>query len=119
MTMHPPGEDAGASGFGALMAEATAATGRFGHREHVHLTWLAVRHPGVPAAVSLVSDGIQRTARYAGPPRSTTRPSAGPGWNWLATTRPNAAKTTSPRSSATTPPCSTSACWPASTVRQR
>jgi hypothetical protein len=69
MTMHPPGEHAGASGFDALMAEATAATGRFGHREHVHLTWLAVRHAGVPAAVSLVSNGIQRTARYAGAPQ--------------------------------------------------
>jgi hypothetical protein len=77
--MHPTGGHPGASGFDALMAEATAATGRFGHREHVHLTWLAVRHAGVPAAVSLVSDGIQRTARYAGAPRSTTRPSAGPG----------------------------------------
>ena len=32
MTMHPPGEHAGAPGFDALMAEATAATGRFGHR---------------------------------------------------------------------------------------
>ena len=69
MTTHPPGEHAGAPGFDALMAEATAATGRFGHREHVHLTWLAVRHAGVPAAVSLVSDGIQRTARYAGAPQ--------------------------------------------------
>jgi hypothetical protein len=33
-----------------------------------HLTWLAVRRFGVPAAVGLVSDGIQRTARYAGAP---------------------------------------------------
>jgi hypothetical protein len=69
MTTHAPGEHAGAPGFDALMAEATAAAGRFGHREHVHLTWLAVRHAGVPAAVSLVSDGIQRTARYAAAPQ--------------------------------------------------
>ena len=69
MTMHPPGGYAGASGFDALLAEVTAAAGRFGHREHVHLTWLAVRQAGVPAAVSLVSDGIQRTARYAGAPQ--------------------------------------------------
>jgi hypothetical protein len=62
MTMQPPG-------FDALMAEVTATTERFGHREHVHLTWLAVRQVGVPAAVSLVSDGIQRTARYAGAPQ--------------------------------------------------
>jgi len=52
--------------FGALMAEAMAGAPRFGHREHVHLTWLAVRRCGVPEAVRLVSDGIQRTARYAG-----------------------------------------------------
>jgi hypothetical protein len=55
--------------FDELMAEVRAAAGRFGHREHVHLTWLAVRRYGVPAAIRLVSDGIQRTARYAGAPQ--------------------------------------------------
>ncbi|MFB7619130.1 hypothetical protein [Kitasatospora sp. NPDC056181] len=55
--------------FGALLAEVTAAAGRFGHREHVHLTWLAVRAVGVPAAVSLVGDGILRTATKAGAPQ--------------------------------------------------
>jgi hypothetical protein len=69
VTVRPTGEHAGASGFDALMAEVTATTGRFGHREHVYLTWLAVRHAGVAAAVRLVSDGIQRTARYAGAPQ--------------------------------------------------
>ncbi|MFG2874634.1 hypothetical protein ACGFYU_06430 [Streptomyces sp. NPDC048337] len=59
----------GAADFEALMAEAMAAAERFGHREHVHLTWLAVRRFGVPAAIELVSDGIQRTARYAGAPQ--------------------------------------------------
>ncbi|MFC9292967.1 hypothetical protein ACFTWH_06175 [Streptomyces sp. NPDC057011] len=59
----------GAADFEALMAEVTAAADRFGHREHVHLTWLAVRRFGVPAAIGLVSDGIQRTARYAGAPQ--------------------------------------------------
>ena len=73
------GQRAGAGGeaFDELMAEvmtgarggAMAGTGRFGHREHVHLTWLAVRRYGVPAAIRLVSDGIQRTARYAGAPQ--------------------------------------------------
>jgi len=58
-----------ASVFHALMAEVMAGAIRFGHREHVHLTWLAVRRCGVPAAVGLVSDGIQRTARYAGAPQ--------------------------------------------------
>jgi hypothetical protein len=58
-----------AAAFDELMAEVMAAAERFGHREHVHLTWLAVRRFGVPAAVRLVSDGIQRTARYAGAPQ--------------------------------------------------
>ena len=53
--------------FDALMAE--VADGRFGHREHLHLTWLAVRRFGPAAAVDLVSDGIRRTARYAGAPQ--------------------------------------------------
>ncbi len=57
------GQHAAASAFDALMAEVMAGASRFGHREHVHLTWLAVRRCGVAAAVSLVSDGIQRTAR--------------------------------------------------------
>ncbi|OKJ15749.1 hypothetical protein [Kitasatospora sp. CB01950] len=57
------------SDFNALMAEVTATSGKFGHREHVHLTWLAVRRFGMPAAVGLVSDGIRRTARYAGAPQ--------------------------------------------------
>jgi hypothetical protein len=63
-----PGADSG-SFFDELMAEVMATADRFGHREHVHLTWLAVRRFGVPAAVGLVSEGIQRTARYAGAPQ--------------------------------------------------
>jgi hypothetical protein len=55
--------------FDELMAEVTASAGAFGHREHVHLTWLAVREVRMPAAIALVSDGIQRTARYAGAPQ--------------------------------------------------
>jgi hypothetical protein len=51
------------------MAAVMASAPRFGHRQHVQLTWLAVRRYGVPAAVGLVSDGIQRTARYAGAPQ--------------------------------------------------
>ncbi len=57
------------SSFDELMAEVMATADRFGHREHVHLTWLAVRRFGVPAAIGLVSEGIQRTARYAGAPQ--------------------------------------------------
>lgn len=55
--------------FDTLMAEVMAGAARFGHREHVHLTWLAVRRCGVPDAIILVSDGIRRTARYAGAPQ--------------------------------------------------
>ena len=55
--------------FEDLMARVMATADRFGHRQHVHLTWLAVRHYGVEAAVRIVSDGIQQTARYAGVPQ--------------------------------------------------
>ena len=51
------------------MAKVMTTAQRFGHRQHVQLTWLAVRRCGMPKAISLVSDGIQRTARYAGAPQ--------------------------------------------------
>jgi hypothetical protein len=54
--------------FEQLMAEVTR-TSRFGHRQHVQLTWLAVRAHGTEAAIALVSEGIQATARYAGVPQ--------------------------------------------------
>lgn len=54
--------------FQELMTQVNTS-GRFDHREHVHLTWLAVRRYGVTEAISLVSNGIQQTARYAGAPR--------------------------------------------------
>jgi len=60
-----PADDRFSKMFGEVMAHAD----RFGHRQHIHLAWLAVRHCGVAAAVRLVSDGIQRTARYAGAPQ--------------------------------------------------
>ncbi|MET8152364.1 hypothetical protein ACIBSW_36400 [Actinoplanes sp. NPDC049668] len=55
--------------FDELMGEVMAGVERFGHRQHVQLTWLAVRRLGTSAAVDLISDGIQRTARYAGAPQ--------------------------------------------------
>jgi len=71
--MTTPGHRHSAAGqpdpFAALMAEVMATADRFGHRQHVHLTWLAVRRYGADAAVGLVSDGIQRTARYTGTPQ--------------------------------------------------
>jgi hypothetical protein len=55
--------------FDELMTEVMASADAFGHRQHVHLTWLAVRRAGMPAAVTVVSEGIRRTARYAGAPQ--------------------------------------------------
>ncbi|GAB2587107.1 hypothetical protein GCM10027168_19850 [Streptomyces capparidis] len=63
------GADEEYSPFTELMAEVMATAERFGHRQHVHLTWLAVRRYGTEAAVELIGDGIRRTARYAGAPR--------------------------------------------------
>ncbi len=69
MTRPEDGVRAPQAAFDKLMAEVMAGAERFGHRQHVHLTWLAVRRFGVPAAIGLVSDGLQRTARYAGAPQ--------------------------------------------------
>jgi hypothetical protein len=55
--------------FDELMTEVMATADRFGHREHVRLTWLAVQRHGTAAAVELISEGIQKTARYAGAPQ--------------------------------------------------
>ena len=55
--------------FQALFDEVTAGGRPFGHRQHVHLTWLAVRRYGTEEAIAMVSDGIRRTARYAGAPQ--------------------------------------------------
>lgn len=56
----------GRDGFDALMVEAMSTAERFGHREHVHLTWLAVRRYGVAAAFEVISEGLLRAARSAG-----------------------------------------------------
>ncbi len=54
--------------FDELLAGVTR-DGRFGHRQHVELTWRAVREHGTPDAITLVSEGIRTTARYAGQPQ--------------------------------------------------
>lgn len=69
MTPARPGAPEDSGVFDELMAEVRASSGAFGHREHVHLTWLAVRRVGMPAAVAMVGEGIRRTARYAGAPQ--------------------------------------------------
>ncbi|HEY2795557.1 MAG TPA: hypothetical protein VGJ28_24560 [Micromonosporaceae bacterium] len=55
--------------FDELFADVMSRSDRFGHRQHVELTWLAVRAVGPAAAVDLISDGIRQTARYAGAPQ--------------------------------------------------
>jgi hypothetical protein len=65
----PKSQGIDASAFSELMAEVLATAEHFGHRQHIQLTWLAVRRYGTAAAVDLVSNGIQRTTRYAGAPQ--------------------------------------------------
>lgn len=69
----PPSDEVAAGiesgGFEELLTEVMGQADRFGHREHVHLTWLAVRRYGPSAATAVVGSGIQRTARYAGAPQ--------------------------------------------------
>jgi hypothetical protein len=55
--------------FSELMAEVMSSADRFGHRQHVHVTWLAVRRFGTATAIRVISDGIQGVARYAGAPQ--------------------------------------------------
>jgi predicted nucleic acid-binding protein len=71
LSPHPPGRDAhhSTSTFGELMTEVMSDADRFGHRQHIHLTWLAVRRYGTPAAAELISGGIKQTATYAGAPQ--------------------------------------------------
>ncbi len=55
--------------FDGMMADVMTRAERFGHRQHVELTWLIVRQVGRVAAIDVVSAGIRRTARYAGAPQ--------------------------------------------------
>lgn len=54
--------------FDEMLRAVTAGAGRFGHREHVQLAWMAVRRFGTARAVDLVGDGIRRAAGEAGTP---------------------------------------------------
>jgi hypothetical protein len=55
--------------FQALMREVMADADHFGHRQHVRLTWLAVRRYGTAAALELVGEGIRQAASDAGAPQ--------------------------------------------------
>ena len=70
---HELSSNDGPSTFSDLMERVLASADRFGHRQHVHLTWLAVRRYGTVEATNLISSGIQRTARYAGARRGPER----------------------------------------------
>jgi hypothetical protein len=53
----------------AALAEITGPAGDFGHREHVHLAWLAVRRDGMPAAVDTVCGWLRQLTVYARAPQ--------------------------------------------------
>jgi hypothetical protein len=55
--------------FESLFARVTATSEGFGHREHVHLTWLAVHACGTDSACTLVSEGLRKVTRYARMPQ--------------------------------------------------
>ena len=54
--------------FDELFAQVDTSEG-FHHRDHVELTWLAVRRYGVADATELIRHGIQKLARYANAPQ--------------------------------------------------
>lgn len=56
----PEPEPGPAPTFDQLFAEVMDSADRFGHREHVHVAWLAVRACGVPGAVELMTGGMGR-----------------------------------------------------------
>lgn len=55
--------------FDLLMDRVRGDGGAFGHREHVHLAWLAVREYGTSGAIERIGAGIRRVAEYAGRPQ--------------------------------------------------
>jgi hypothetical protein len=67
--------------FDELLAATMAGRQRFGHREHVQLTWRTIRRVGTADAIEVISTGIRRTPATPARRRSTTPPSAVPGWS--------------------------------------
>jgi hypothetical protein len=52
------------SEFTELLEQIDAPAGRFGHRQHIQLAWLAVRRHGTPDAVIRVSGWIRHATDY-------------------------------------------------------
>jgi hypothetical protein len=52
-----------------LLAEIVPPGGGFGHRQHIHLAYLATRRHGTLAAVTRISDWIQHIAAYQRAPQ--------------------------------------------------
>ncbi len=50
--------------FAGLLRVITAGRAEFGHREHLHLAFLAIQRYGMPAATGKVCDWIRALARY-------------------------------------------------------
>jgi hypothetical protein len=53
----------------AILAHVVGADGRFGHRQHVQLAYLAVRRDGLPDAVETVCGWIRQLAAYERAPQ--------------------------------------------------
>ena len=68
MTAHAHGAEMPAE-LAELLAEVVPAGGGFGHRQHVHLAFLAVRRYGTPEAVNRVSGWIRHIAAYERAPQ--------------------------------------------------
>ncbi|MFF2073868.1 hypothetical protein ACFVXG_03835 [Kitasatospora sp. NPDC058162] len=67
--MTSPATPATPDAFDELLREVMADADRFGHAQHIRLTWLAVRRHGATAALDLIGEGIRRTAAKAGAPQ--------------------------------------------------
>lgn len=66
--MHQPHPDFDPELAGALQAVLGPGE-RFGHRQHIHLTFLAVHRYGMPAAIGKVSGWIRQIAAHHGAPQ--------------------------------------------------
>jgi hypothetical protein len=68
MTSHDPHAHAG-SELAELLPAITGPAGRFGHRQHIQLAFVAVRRYGMPAAVGKVCGWLRQLTAYAQAPQ--------------------------------------------------